>query len=89
MGARLCGAALTDDEADFQKLVYIRRACPGGEEPHVISIPAGHPRPGDVWPFGPEHELELNITVQCTGCMRVFLIARENAEALESTDAGC
>jgi len=75
------GDAVEDEE---QADVYIRRACPGSAEAHLVRVPCG------AWPFSgseeelwvkvPEDELERQQTVQCVACNRVLLLSRDEAE---------
>jgi hypothetical protein len=80
-------ANLVDEEAPENPTdVYIRKKCPGGREPHLISTNAGElPTNASVWHLVPEPELEAGHTVQCLSCRRVFLVARDQAESVDAT----
>ena len=72
------------DEAEGSTDVYIRKACPGIVEPHLIAVPHGCvPAMADVWQRVPEEQLEHGHTVQCSSCRRVILIARDQADAAD------
>ena len=65
-------------------MVHICKVCPGRGHPHLIAIPAGSQMRPPGWHHVPDNELELKITVQCRGCMRVLTVTREDAVALDS-----
>jgi hypothetical protein len=75
-----------DDGQEARTDVYIRKTCPGGGEAHLIATPPGMaPELGrEVWHLVPEAELELGHTVQCLSCKRVFLVARDQAESIDT-----
>ena len=81
---------LVEDEAqeppaDVYADVYIRKTCPGYNEPHLVIMPQGHtllPSEVPLWHLVPEHELRIGHTVQCLECKRVFDVVRDQADPL-------
>jgi len=54
----------------------------------LLCVPQGmEPPMPEAWHLVPETELELGHTVQCQQCRRVFLVARDQAETVESLNS--
>ena len=80
------GAPLGEPEPgpDENEDVYIRKACPGPNVPHLIRVPRGlvPPQGEAMWQIIDEEELDGKETLQCSVCSRTFQLSRDQAEVL-------